>query len=169
MIHDDSGLWNSLRTSFPWTELRLPVNCASLHIGVDEVLINRCRLLDIYAWEVFRTPWRCSLPVCLRLKLHPDKIQVESCWEMITSPKNQWAKDGSDFLLADRSPQRLQDCVQEKWPFKWFNISSFARLRLTDRQSVNPDRRQGEHFKRNMSVFKNNRSRPKCLPGSKTR
>lgn len=87
---DDSWqLWvaKPLRTSFSWTEPRLRANCASLHIGVDEVLINRCRLLDIRAWEVFRTPWQCSLPVCLYFKLHFDEIKMEDCWEMITSPR----------------------------------------------------------------------------------
>lgn len=77
-----------LRTSLSPTEPRLRANCAaSLHIGVDEVLVNRCRLLDIHAWQVSPSPWQCSLPVCLDFKPHPDKIKMESCWEMITSPR----------------------------------------------------------------------------------
>lgn len=100
---DDSWqLWvvKPLRTSFSWTEPRLRANCASLHIGVDEVLINRCRLLDIHAWEVFRTPWQCSLPVCLYFKLHFDEIKMENCWEMITSPRINEPETGQQQCYA---------------------------------------------------------------------
>lgn len=175
MIHGNCGLWNSLRTLFSWTELRLPVNCASLHIGVDEVLINRCRLLDIHAWQVFRTPWRCSLPVCLYFKLHPDKIEAESCLELITSPRINEPKTSQQQCYAETFyslTEILNFCwtaFRKKWSFKWFNTIGFALLHLMDWQSGNPDRRQHEHFKRNMSTSENNCSWPKCLPSSKTR
>lgn len=57
-----------------WTELCLRVNCASPHIRVDEVLASCYRLLDIHASEVLWTPWQCSLPGRVYIKIHPDTI-----------------------------------------------------------------------------------------------